>query len=531
MLQATAIPVGRHGKKIGGIAVNADPAGGVRRVLEAREGPADADSPPVGAINRGRPFTVKAWCCAPSNGRSSVPLSSTPMHSCSAPLALALAVTACQPRPTPPPGDGAGPSCPPAAAAPQLTPAPAVKLPSSRVTVLGEVEKAHLERELAARIPLQLASGQEHLGLPGRLTFVVRRGPLTASLVDEALEVRTSVSVTAQVCKPLGPLCPVYGTCHPKLDARASLPLLLDREYALGKSQVSAAVLQGCTIAGFDATGEVRRAATDAVAETRQRIDRELPDLRPQMAAAWEAMHQRLPLDGGDCLRVVPRSISQRRPQLEGEVLRLGATVAGELSLQRPCATSSPPPAPLPPLTTGDEFDDDSELVAQVRLPWDAVALELEAALAEGDAPAPRSLALVGAQIEGVSRVVIGAVPARGRCATRAWASADPWYDPVSRRLRLRDVVPLPGLGRSQRPDRGLLAALEASPGVALPRSLDRLGERLDEAVAALVPPLVDGLELNLALEPPRVQSVTATADGLVATLAVTGRVLVRAAE
>ncbi|MBN2196678.1 MAG: DUF4403 family protein [Polyangiaceae bacterium] len=439
---------------------------------------------------------------------------------------MLLTIVACHPRPAEAPsGEACGPGEGPV---PALEPPRAVPAPDSQVTVTASVTTQRLQRELAAEIPEVIASGEEHVGAPGRLSYVVRRGPLSPSLSGDDLLITTTVSVSAQICKPFGPLCVVYGRCNPTLVARAGLPLVLGADYALGKSKVTVAVAQGCTVAGFDATSEVRRAGGEAAAETKRRIDRELPDLRPEIAARWGELHRTVALDDRDCLRIVPLTVTQTHPKLAEEVLTSGATVTGRLSLERPCTTSEATVPPLPPLATSDELGPGIRLEILVVVPWSEVGAAFDRAVGGGEDHTPRSVEVRGARVDGESRVVLGVVSARARCGTRSWAMAEPWFDAAAREIRLREIAPVPGIERKQRPSRALSSELE-TVAVPLPVDLVALEKELDHLIAALVPPLADGVVAEIEVGPPRVSQVTVVPEGIAASVLAKGTARIRA--
>ncbi len=409
---------------------------------------------------------------------------------------------------------------------PPLKALPAVEAPQSRVALTAAVTRARLERELAAAVPELLASGQQDVGAPGVVGYVVRRGPLAVALADDRLQVTTRVAVAVQVSKRLGPLSVVYGRCNPTVEARAEMPLLLGSDYEAGEPSVTVRVAQGCVVAGYDATPEVQRSAREAAAVARGRIDREVPRIRPLVEAGWASLHRAVAVGPGGCVRISPETIAQARPTEASGTLRIGAAVTGRIRFERPCAPSStePPPA-LPPLTRRDAVDPGVELATVVLIPWREVGAALDEALGAG----PTQLEARGARVEGQPRIVVGATHSQGSCPERSWITAEPWFDESSRRLRLREAEPWSGNARRGRAGRALAEELQASFSLPLPLDLAALGSALDQTLEQLLPEPPDGVTLGVDLDRPRVSAVTVARDGIAATVIVSGRAELRA--
>ncbi len=448
------------------------------------------------------------------------------MHRHAHRVAAALAVLACHPRPS-----GPAPRAPTrceggerADPAPEVL--PAVEAPRSRVALTAAVTRARLERELTAAVPELLASGQEDVGAPGVVGYVVRRGPLAVALDDDRLEVTTRVAVAVQVSKRLGPLSVVYGRCNPTVDAWARMPLLLGTDYEAGEPSVTVKVVQGCVVAGYDATPEVQRSAREAAAVARGRIDREVPRIRPLVEAGWASLHRTVAVSANGCVRISPETVAQARPTEAGGVLRVGAEVTGRVLFERPCAPSptDPPPA-LPPLARPDAIAPGVELATVVLIPWSEVGAALDEALGAG----PTQLEARGARVEGQPRVLVGATRSQGSCPQRSWITAEPWFDAGSRRLRLREATPWSGGDRRGRAARSLADELQASFALPLPLDLAALGGALDRTLKQLVPEPPEGVTLDVDLAQPRVSAVTVAKDGIAATVVVTGRAELRA--
>ncbi len=438
----------------------------------------------------------------------------------------ALAILACHPRPAVPTA-GTPARCEGAQATElELEALPTVDPPPSRVALTASLTRARLERELSAAVPELLANGKEDIGAPGVVSYVVRRGPLSAALVDDRLEVTTRVAVAVQVSKRIGPLSVVYGRCNPALDARAGMPLQLGADYETGDAAVTVKVVQGCVVAGYDATPEVSKAARESTAEVRRQIDREVPRLRPLVEAGWASLHRAVDIGDEACLRLTPEAVTQGRPTEGNGELQVSAEVTGRISFERPCAPASTEPVPpLPPLARRDAVTPGVELATVVLIPWSEVGAALDLALGSG----PTALEARGARVDGQPRVVVGVTPSQGSCPRRSWIAAEPWFDASSRQLRLREATPVAAGDRRGRVARDLADKLQGSFAAPLPLDLAALGGALDRALRELVPELPEGVTLHLDLASPRVRAVTVGNDGIAATVAVTGRAELRA--
>jgi hypothetical protein len=240
-----------------------------------------------------------------------------------------------------------------------LPDAPELEPVESRLAVDFSLTTARLRRKLAARIPVLLAqeSGRP-IGAAGRVSYAARRSGFSFSLDQGRLAVTTDVSTQVRVCKPLGPFCPVYGTCQPSFRARASIPLVLGPDFELGKSRAVVQLTRSCVIAIYDATTELRRIARQQSQQVKQQVDSALPSLRPHAEQLWQALHQPLRLESGRCLRITPHQLTQSRPRLGDGRLSIRVELSAQLALDNACddPEEQGEPPPLPPLEVVDDL-------------------------------------------------------------------------------------------------------------------------------------------------------------------------------
>jgi hypothetical protein len=244
----------------------------------------------------------------------------------------------------------------------------------------------------------------------------------------------------------------------------------------------------------------------------------------PHAKAGWEKLHQTIELDDEACLRVVPRSVRQERPQQAQGLLSTAATIEGELALEHPCSDPDPSPvSELPPLEVSDEVPDGIRLRAPLRLAWADVLAALNASL-DGKLPTKR-LALQSALIENSARVVLEVEHDSEVCGP-VWLTAEPYFDAESGAVRLRKV----GLYPDWKPHRkldDLPAQLERHARIPLPIALEDLHQRLERALATYVPP-IDEVDVEIALERPTIAQVALDPNGFIPVVSVTGHAAVR---
>lgn len=249
------------------------------------------------------------------------------------------------------------------------------------------VPREVLLQALSERVPEVLARGGRRVSM-GRLSYSVRRGPFELGLRRNALVVEVPIRVNAGVCVPLGALCPSLGGCSPALTTTVEVPLALNRRYELGPSRVRTDVERGCTIAGHDATGLVKRNASRQSAELKRRLDELLPSIEPEMSALWRGLGRPLPRPDGGCLAAEPMAVVQYPATLTASHLALHLGVVATLEEQQPCRAVPPEPAsPLPTAAARPATEPRTGIAVARRLEWGFVAAQLERALATGEPP------------------------------------------------------------------------------------------------------------------------------------------------
>ena len=435
-------------------------------------------------------------------------------------LLTTCAVVACRTPPattTPRASRGCHPS-----SAPELPAAPPLEPIRSHLTLAGRLSEERLRQEIGRELPRTLASGRRTEGPGLRISYVVRRGDLDFQLDDDTLLVTVPITVTAEVCKTFGPLCPIVGRCTPSLRARASVPVVLDEDYSLGKSHVEAGVLRGCSILGFDATQQIATIAAREATTAERRIDEQIPDLPPYVEGAWAALHQTLPLQGGACLQVVPEAIHQARPQLTEGMFLASASLVTSLRLEHPCASIEPPPqGALPPLEVRDSVPPGIRLRAPLTFDWEKVGQALRASMT----PAPARLTARGVLVDNDRRILLELAADSAACGS-LWLLATPVHDAARNELRLRAVEPVEA-ARSQRREAERWAAIvEESARIPVPLDLTGLGDQLQTLRESLVPAW-EGIELDFELAPPTIESVGIDPAGLHAIAQLRGRAAV----
>lgn len=400
-----------------------------------------------------------------------------------------------------------------------FTPVPPEALPPqrSRVGVAVHAELAALERALGKEVPVTLAAERRRpIGTPGEVTYVVRRGRLGIALDTARLTVKVPVEVEAEVCKPLGPFCPTYGRCSPRLLATASVPLLLSESYEIGKSRVSIAVQRECNIGGYDATPQIKSRAQNEVGQVQARIDAAMPAIRPSVAGVWELLHHPVALGTTTCLRIEPDRVTQNRPAVRDGALMTELGAEGTLSIQDPCARDvAVKPAPLPRLVVSDAPDTGVELRVPVRTSWVDVSAELTRALTTKAASAAE-IRVVKVEAEGSGALVAMRATLAGATCGTVRLLAEPWFDASSTRIRLRNVTAPPG--RAKLADGPLLERLiETHAAITLPVDLSAGPAALTTLALGFARDLPEGVEIDAKIGKSAVPRVQPEREGLVA--------------
>jgi Domain of unknown function (DUF4403) len=454
-----------------------------------------------------------------------------PLASIYAALALAAA---CTPHPGAGPGsDGPGEhgECSVRIPSRPYSPASTAPLPAieSHITVALRAEVAALEREIGKQVPVTLAaeSGRD-IGAPGQVSYVVRRGRIALGLAGDRLSVTVPVQIDVEVCKPLGPFCPIYGRCKPSLSAVASVPLLLGDDYQVGKSRVGMAMGRSCVIAGIDAGSTIREQAARQVGAIQARIDRSMPDIRPTLAGVWELLHHPVSLGTTTCLRIKPDKLAQARPSLTSGVLAAEISASGAIDVEEPCADPNAPvhAAPLPRLATLDRLPDGVDLEVPVKMEWKAVSAALTRSLAS-DASSQEPLRIVKVDAMGDAlRVALGLTLA-GRACGDVWLTGEPWYDAGTTRIRLRKVALAAGQPSLDAASE-LVARVERAAAIPLPVDVSSGPSALDGLVRSFSKDLTGGVRMEAKMAPARIDRVLPTADGLVAVATLAGSATLR---
>jgi hypothetical protein len=401
---------------------------------------------------------------------------------------------------------------------------------TSRVSVELSVSRGRIQSEIGRRVPDTLDRGRRNIGAPGRVSYVVTRGPLSIDLRNDRLVTTTRIRAQVDVCKELGPFCVTYGHCTPSLLATASVPVLPGPDYSLGPTEVSVTVEQGCSIAGYDATPEVERLARQQATFARQRIDSSLPRMRPQIEQAWSALVEPWPLEGVGCLLVRPEALRLARPRLEEGQLTTRIGLDAEVGLYPTCPARAQASTALPPLVVAEHVAPESHLELAVRLSWAEVGDLLSKKLASvGDDPR-RILELRArpALIDGHARLAIGLRRLGGHCEN-TWLLAEPWFGSAQGEVRFRVLQALSGPEEGSADLTELRRLVEERARFPLPVAPARIRELVSSLPARLDTERPDRTSLDLGLEDPAVGRVVPDRDGLVAVVSLRGRIALRA--
>lgn len=376
--------------------------------------------------------------------------------------------------------------------APELPPPPVLTAAESRLAVTAELPTQWLAKQIGKRVPTTLASAKRRdVGTPGEVSYVVTRGAFSFDLDGDHLWVRTPVGATAEICKPIGPICPTYGSCAPRFGAGVRVPLMLD---ALDDgARVALQTYEGCSIAGIDATPRIEAQAQQQIGGVKARVDAMIPD--PERRAELLALLSEPRPFADRCLRIAPRRLVQGPPALD-TALRLSFAIEGTAVLGD-CDHEAAPSA----IERG-EVEGESALVIASSWPWPSLHESLRPVIA---GEAVRLEGISGAVVGGESVVVLALV-LDGRACGPLWLAARP--EVTAGELTLRDVR---ALAPASPPDDVTQTTVEAieSARIALPpevaritAELSRLEKILAEGMQALPPDLE--LEARLTGQEPR---------------------------
>jgi hypothetical protein len=449
-----------------------------------------------------------------------------------APLVLSLAACGAPARP---PGAeaGAATSCRARLEpwSPTLAPPPALSVPGSRFGVTASLAADALRRALDARIGRQLgrATGQD-AGAAGKVSVVVTRGDFELTTRDEHVIVTTPVQAAIEVCKPVGPFCPVYGRCSPRFSARVSVPLVLDQGYRIGKSRVDLATTRGCVLdpIGLDVTPEVERRARQQIGGVAARVDASAPELRPWVEPLWRLFDVPIATGATGCLRVRPRALRHGRPSSSEGVLALRVAALGDVVAEEPCSDRHGEITRLPAPELDPELAEGIDVELPVRIAWSDVSTELTRAVLgrrDGDLAIERVRAR-GASSEAGPALALAVTLAGATCG-EAWLLAEPWFDDAAGRVRLRGARAAPGAPAGRDAER-MARLLEASATVRVPIDVEGAPRRLRDLTAALERVLEGAVAIETTTLPARVERVAVTEDALVPIVSLRGHAQAR---
>lgn len=232
--------------------------------------------------------------------------------------------------------------------------APPFEAPRSNLVVEAQVPLVALTEVVDAKLPKVLDGAQRKpIGAPGEITYQVTRGKPVLSVKKGALLVDLPIMASVEICKPLGPICPTYGRCQPTVSSRTTLPLEPTADWKLKGAAVAVSVQTGCSVAGLDATAEVKKAAETGRRRAQGQIATALKRGEAELKKQVARLARPIALTADTCVRVAPDAVRyQPVVEVDGH-LRLAAAVEGRLS--RVACDAAPAEAPaLPPLSRAE---------------------------------------------------------------------------------------------------------------------------------------------------------------------------------
>ncbi len=357
--------------------------------------------------------------------------------------------------------------------APELEALATESPPRSELSIGLTVPTELMAAEIGKLVPRGLASAKRKpVGAAGEVTYNVTRGGFSFGLKNERLLVTTPVSVAVAICKPLGPICPTYGRCSPRLGVTVAVPLALGADYQLAKSVAFYNVQQGCSIAGMDQTSRIRKMADAQMASVNRRIQSAVPETRSLAQRLLAQVATARSIAGGGCMQIVPESVSQARPQLRAGSLTLRAVVGGTVLLSpTQCAPAEQPKLPkLSTLESGVSPPEQSDMAASVTIGWPTLSEALSASLGEAvleDGSRITRLRVRAGSKGGQALVLVGATLTGPTCG-ETWLAAELAVDLSRGRLTLTGVRPWGEHGAVQ----GLAARLQQGAHAPLPATL-----------------------------------------------------------
>lgn len=396
-------------------------------------------------------------------------------------------------------------------------------VPESKLVLTGRIPLSRIADEIAGQVPTVVASGRRKpIGAPGRATYRVTRGGFTAKLSGSDLVVSTPLSVHAEVCKPIGPMCPTYASCDPELLATARVPLVLGPKLGVGKSRVGVAVTRPCAIAGVDVTSKMMKVASRQTSNVERQIDRSIPALAKPAAEAWRRMHTTVRLDDGACLRVDPTTWSQATPVAKDEVLSVRVGLTGTLEVLGDCSDRGAPDEAPPELTRVEELPERGAVHVAVR---GEPQFERKVVDALRALPSVVDARVRSGGVDGRGVLALG-LTVRGAACGETWIFSALEWDGGTSAVRFSEPRPYPGQSAdASRAARALVASAELQ-GIRVPL------KRVTEVQSALRAQLelfaaveLEEAELALDISEPRVESVAVDVDGIRATLTASSKI------
>ncbi|MCC6213494.1 MAG: DUF4403 family protein [Polyangiaceae bacterium] len=392
----------------------------------------------------------------------------------------------------------------------------------SRVALDVAVPVAAITGELERRLPRELARGARvPVGAAGEATYRVRRGAFSLAARGGAVTVSAPIEADLELCKPVGPFCPTYGTCRPRLVAAAELPLAVRPGYLLGPIAIRHQFVRGCVLdpLGVDVTSELAGVAAREAAAVERRANDALPDLSGTAAIATRLLTLPVALGSELCLRVEPLRVSSGPAAVESGALSLRVGLEGTVRLEEPCGTADR--RSVPPATALDlALRPGIALAVPVTLAWGRVAEELTRSLARGTGPTRvvRADALASGVAE---RPLALRLWVDGDVCGEVTVTASLRWDPAVSRVRLGDARVAEGQPRRARAlgSSALLGAVERDATIALPADPSSWRAAIERAGDAALADLPAGWSGALTASPARVTSVDASTDGVVATV------------
>ena len=377
--------------------------------------------------------------------------------------------------------------------------------------------------------------------MAGRVSYELTRSAPRVFQREGQLVISTEVSGPVQVCKPLGPFCPVYGRCQPVVQATVAVGLGLDGAYRPGPVSASLQATRGCVLrpVGLDVSDRLPPILRRQQSALVRQIASRLPELRPAAEGLWAVLTRSVPLGPDSCIVLDPRRVLTRAEGSSDERVAVQVGVEGTVRLHSPClapAETTRRSLPLP--RRGDDLPRGLRLRVPIAVGSDRVRAELERSLAAPESvDDPRdwtvtAVRVVPARVGADARLVLGLTVRGPGCGT-LWVSASPGWDAERQRIQLREVRALTtpvGAGADRVGE--LSRWVERRASIALPVDLDAAPSRL-EALAHDLEELTGareyGASVEIEVQPPAVEALHVTAEGLVAVASIRGPLLLAA--